>query len=106
MVTLNGRSRTLHGPGVTTPNPKLTNGQREPAGTIAAHVHMCSPARQRPPRFPIAAWSFNKKEPSMTKDKGTGQLFASEELRRAAKLVVEARQARSERERAECLRQA
>ena len=41
----------------------------------------------------------------MTKD-WTGQLFASEELRRAAKLVVEARQARSERERAERLRQA
>ena len=42
----------------------------------------------------------------MTKDKGTGQLFASEELRRAAKLLVEARQARSEREGAERLRQA
>jgi hypothetical protein len=41
----------------------------------------------------------------MTKDKATEQL-AYEELRRAAKLLVEARQAGSKRERAERLRQA
>jgi hypothetical protein len=41
----------------------------------------------------------------MTKDKVTGQL-EYEEMRRAAKLLVEARQARSKRERAERLREA
>ena len=41
----------------------------------------------------------------MTKDKATGQL-SYEELRQAAKLLVEARQAASKREKAELLRQA